>query len=77
MGPGSRFEVYPDDAGEWRWRLQAPNNEIVASGESYEDKSSAIIGVGDAVRNFGAACGLPPYVCDALASEAHIDEVES
>lgn len=77
MGPGARFEVFRDSAGEWRWRLQAPNNEIVAQSEGYEDESSAVIGVGDAVRNFGAACGLPPHVCDGLAADAQIDPVES
>lgn len=31
-----RFVVYQDKAGQWRWRLLAANNRIVAdSGESY------------------------------------------
>lgn len=36
------FEIYRQGAsllsGEWRWRLKAGNNKIVASGESYRNK---------------------------------------
>lgn len=41
------FEVYEDDAGEWRWRLRYPNGEIVAdSGEGYGSRSAAHDAVG-------------------------------
>jgi uncharacterized protein len=37
-----RVTVYQDDAGEWRWRRQAGNNEIIsASGEGYVDRDHA------------------------------------
>ena len=37
------IEVYQDALGEWRWRLQAANGEIVAgSGEGYTRKSDAL-----------------------------------
>ncbi len=30
------WQVYQDDAGQWRWRLRAANNRILAdSGEGY------------------------------------------
>lgn len=33
-----RCVFYPDAAGQWRWRVQAGNNEIVAtSGEGYHN----------------------------------------
>jgi uncharacterized protein YegP (UPF0339 family) len=36
------FEVYEDNAGEYRWRLRAGNEQIVAdSGEGYADRSGA------------------------------------
>ncbi|MFC1719283.1 YegP family protein [Candidatus Poribacteria bacterium] len=36
----SKFQVYKDRAGEYRWRLRANNNKIIAdSGEGYVDKS--------------------------------------
>lgn len=44
-GEGWRYEVFSDNAGEWRFRLVAPNNEIVAVGEGYTRKSSAVRGV--------------------------------
>ncbi len=36
------FELFEDDAGEWRWRLRHDNGEIIAdSGEGYASKSNA------------------------------------
>lgn len=38
----SKFEVYEDDKKEFRWRLKAGNNQVVASSsESYKEKASA------------------------------------
>ena len=48
--PETSFEVYEDDAGQWRWRLKAANHEIVASSESYVDKAGAIRAVGSMKR---------------------------
>ena len=40
------FELYKDKSGEWRWRLQAANNKIVAdSGEGYHNKDDCIHGI--------------------------------
>lgn len=39
-----KFEVYPDKAGKYRFRLKASNGEIVAAGEAYETKASARAG---------------------------------
>ena len=38
------FEVYEDKAGKYRFRLKAGNGQVVAVGEAYESKSSAIKG---------------------------------
>ena len=41
-----RFEVYEDNAGEWRWRLIATNGNIIAdSGEGYTSKQGAKRGI--------------------------------
>ncbi|QCW04466.1 amphi-Trp domain-containing protein [Natrinema pallidum] len=41
-GRTSRFEVYEDNAGQWRWRLVHWNGNIVAdSGEGYSSRSNA------------------------------------
>ena len=37
-----RFQVYRDSAGEYRQRLVAANNEIVAWSEGYTTKQGAI-----------------------------------
>ena len=37
------YEVYKDTAGEWRWRLLAANNQIIAnSGEGYIKRSDCL-----------------------------------
>lgn len=47
------FEVYEDRSGKFRFRLKAGNGEIVASGEAYESKASAIKGT-EAVQRAAA-----------------------
>ena len=43
---GQRFELYKDKSGEWRWRLRASNNRIIAdSGEGYVNKDDAKHGI--------------------------------
>lgn len=50
----SRFQVYRDTAGEFRWRLRAGNNEIIAvSGEGYTSKQSCLHGI-DVVKREAA-----------------------
>jgi len=36
-----KFEIYKDKRKEWRWRLKARNNKIIAVSEGYKLKSSA------------------------------------
>ena len=38
------FEVYEDKSGKFRFRLKAGNGQVVASGEAYETKASALKG---------------------------------
>ena len=48
------FYIYKDSAGEYRWRLRAGNNQIVAvSGEGYIYKSSCRDAI-DLVKNYAA-----------------------
>lgn len=37
-----RFQVFRDSVGEYRWRLLAANNEIVAVSEGYTSKQAAV-----------------------------------
>lgn len=48
------FEVYKDVTGKFRFRLKAPDNQIVAVSEGYETKTSCMNGV-EAVRKYGGA----------------------
>ncbi len=41
-----KFQIYSDKAGEYRWRLRASNNQIIAvSGEGYTSKVDARAGI--------------------------------
>ena len=46
-----KFTVYKDKAGKFRFNLKATNGEIIASGESYPDKKSALKGIASIVKN--------------------------
>jgi uncharacterized protein YegP (UPF0339 family) len=41
MGGFVRFELYQQSNQQWRWRLRASNNEIIASGEGYWNRADA------------------------------------
>lgn len=46
------FELYEDNASEWRWRLVAPNGNIIGdSGEGYASKQGAKRGIESVKRN--------------------------
>lgn len=40
-----KFELYEDAAGKYRFRLKAGNGQIIAVGEAYESKASALNGI--------------------------------
>lgn len=47
MADGPGFYLYIDRAGEYRWRLLAANNQIVAdSSEGYANRQGALQAVG-------------------------------
>jgi len=37
----SKFEIFEDAQGEFRWRLKAANGEVVASSEGYSTREAA------------------------------------
>lgn len=48
----AQFELYRDDAGEWRWRLVHHNGNIIADGgEGYNRKETARNGLESVKRN--------------------------
>lgn len=46
-----KFEVYKDKAGKFRFRLKASNGQVIATGEAYETKASAMNGVASVQKN--------------------------
>jgi uncharacterized protein YegP (UPF0339 family) len=52
-GPKGRFELSPDRAGEYRWRLRAANGDVLASSEGFPTKAAALRSLEQARRDLG------------------------
>lgn len=48
-----KFEVYKDNAGEFRFRLKAGNGETLLSSEGYSDRSGVMNGIKSVQNNAG------------------------
>lgn len=49
-----QFQVYRDNSHQWRWRLVAANNRIIAtSGESYINKQDCLHAI-DLIKAYAA-----------------------
>lgn len=46
-----KFEVYTDKAGEYRFKLKAPNGEVIAVSEGYSSKKSCMNGIESVRKN--------------------------
>ncbi|MBQ1377003.1 MAG: YegP family protein [Lachnospiraceae bacterium] len=46
-----KFEIYKDKAEEFRFRLKAPNGEIIASSEGYKSKAGCKNGIESVRKN--------------------------
>ncbi|AFU02817.1 YegP family protein [Nocardia brasiliensis] len=51
----AKFELYKDKAGKIRFRLKAPNGEIIAASEAYESKAAAKNGIESIKKNAAGA----------------------
>jgi uncharacterized protein YegP (UPF0339 family) len=47
----AKFEIYKDKKGEFRWRLRADNNQVIATGEGYASKAGCKNGVESVKKN--------------------------
>ena len=47
----AKFEIYKDRRGEFRWRLRAANNQVIASGEGYASKAGCKNGIESVRKN--------------------------
>jgi uncharacterized protein YegP (UPF0339 family) len=43
--PNPKYQIYKDKADKFRFRLKAPNGEIIAEGEGYESKEGCLNGI--------------------------------
>lgn len=50
-----QFELYKDASGSYRFRLKASNGQVIAVGEAYESKASALNGIESVRKNAGDA----------------------
>jgi len=46
-----KFEIFKDSVGQFRWRLKAPNGEIIAVSEGYSSKQGCQNGI-DGVKKY-------------------------
>ena len=46
-----KFEVWTDKAGEFRFKLKAPNGEVIAVSEGYSSKKSCMNGIESVKKN--------------------------
>jgi len=52
--PEASYQIYKDKAGKFRFRLRAPNGEIIAVSEAYEAKAGCMSGI-KAVKKYSEA----------------------
>lgn len=51
----AKFELYKDRSGKFRFRLKAPNGQIIAASEAYNSKTSAKNGIESIKKNAAKA----------------------
>ena len=49
--PVAQFEMTKDTAGKFRWRLRAPNGEIIAVSEAYNSEDGCKNGIASVKEN--------------------------
>ncbi|WP_135611540.1 YegP family protein [Methanococcoides sp. AM1] len=47
----SKFEIYADKSGKYRFRLKAKNGEIIATGQGYSTKAACMNGIKSVKNN--------------------------
>ena len=50
-----KFEIFPDKGGSWRFRLKAPNGQIIANSQGYSSKAACINGIESVKTNASSA----------------------
>jgi uncharacterized protein len=73
--PNPKYQIYKDAKGEFRFRLKAPNGEIIAEGEGYESKDGCLNGI-EVVRGSGNAEIEDSYASKKVSQNKTPSEVE-
>ncbi|KGK99279.1 hypothetical protein LI82_04490 [Methanococcoides methylutens] len=47
----SKFEIFTDKSGKYRFRLKAKNGEIIATGQGYSTKAGCMNGIESVRKN--------------------------
>ncbi len=72
--PGTKFQIYQDRKGEYRWRLRARNGEIIADGnEGYSSKASCEHGI-DLVKEQAASAEVEDQTEGQAAQAGRTEE---
>lgn len=69
-----KYQLYQDASGDFRFRLKAANGEIIAQGEGYESKESALNGI-EVLRRCDKAIIEDPYAKKPIF-ESNIEKIE-
>jgi len=70
-----KYQIYKDAAGKFRFRLKAPNGEIIAEGEAYETKESCLKGI-EVVRSSSDAKIEDLSAAEKVSEEAAPSKIE-
>lgn len=73
---GAHFEIFPDKAGEHRYRLVAENGEITGPSEGYTSDRDAERGVYAHIRNVIQAAGITTDAWSVELPDVRIDRVD-
>ncbi|MDR2039053.1 MAG: DUF1508 domain-containing protein [Bacteroidales bacterium] len=65
----AKFEIFVDRKKQYRFRLKAPNGEIIAVGEAYETKAACLKGIKSIQKNAPVAEIIGPDETGKKASK--------
>lgn len=61
-----KFELYQDAGDKYRFRLKASNGQVIATGQGYATKASALNGI-ESIKKNAAGAAIDDQTGDAAA----------
>lgn len=75
---GPRAQVFPDEAGEHRFRLVSANDEPQVQSEGYAGGADAAErGARDAAKSFMLGCRMPPHLAEQWAQQLAVEFLDA